>query len=156
MHVCNVWAVQNCSVSSCFSREWTGVQSQCSAQCTMYNAVPDVVPTSADWSAWDGLMATIRFGLVSGLYWAPGGSNRARFGPKFPLLDQIGLLAATKRPNINPKCVVTISLTQADQLVAVGTKSGPLGPSDDLQGLQKGHFGQNGPFWGPSWPKAVL
>ena len=29
---------------------------------------PDVVPTSADWSAWDGLMATIRFGLVSGLY----------------------------------------------------------------------------------------
>ena len=61
-------------------------------------------------------------------------------------LGQIGPLAATKRPNINPKCVVTISLTQADQLVAVGTKSGPLGPSDDLQGLQKGHF----------WPKRAL
>ena len=50
-------------------------------------------------------------------------------------LGQIGPLAATKRPNINPKCVVTISLTQADQLVAVGTKSWPLGPSDDLQGF---------------------
>ena len=34
-----------------------------------------------------------------------------------------------------------MSLTQADQLAAVGTKSGPLGPSDDLRGLQKGHFG---------------
>ena len=83
-----------------------------------------MVPTSADWSAWDGIMATIHVGLVSGLYWAPGGSNRARFGPKCPLLDQIGPLAATKRPNINPMCVVTISPTHADQSEAVENKSG--------------------------------
>ena len=62
-------------------------------------------------------------------------------GPKYPFSAKLRPLAATIRPNINPKCVVTMSLTQADQLAAVGTKSGPLGPSDDLRGLQKGHFG---------------
>ena len=66
--------------------------------------------------------------------------------PKRARLGQIGPLAATKRPNLNPKCVVTMSLTQMGQLVALGIKSGPLGPSDDLRGLQKGNF----------WPKRVL
>ena len=44
-----------------------------------------------------------------------------------------------------------MSLTQADQLAAVGTKSGPLGPSDDLRGLQKGHFGPKRALLGPLW-----
>ena len=101
----------------------------------------DLVPTAAVWSTWVGLMATTHFGLVSGLFRAPGGSKRAPFGPKCPFSAKLRPLAATIRPNINPKCVVTMSLTQADQLAAVGTKSGPLGPSDDLRGLQKGHFG---------------
>ena len=34
-----------------------------------------------------------------------------------------------------------MSPTQAAQLGAVGTKSGSLGPSEDLQGPQKVHFG---------------
>ena len=107
---------------------------------------PDLVPTSADWSAWAGLMVAIHFGLLSGLYWAPGGSKRARFAQKSPLLDQIGPLAATKRPNINPKFVVTMSPTHVDQSAAVGTKSGPLMISGDSK---RGILGQKGPFLGP-------
>ena len=109
----------------------------------------DLVPTAAVWSTWVGLMATTHFGLVSVLFRAPGGSKRAPFGPKCPFSAKLRPLAATIRPNINPKCVVTMSLTQADQLAAVGTKSGPLGPSDDLRGLQKGHFGPKRALLGP-------
>ena len=105
---------------------------------------PDLVPTAADWSDRDVIIVTTHFGLVLGLFCAP---KRARFGPKCPFSAKLRPLAETIRPNINPKGVVTMSLTQADQLAAVGTKSGPLGPSDDLRGLQKS---QNGPFWGPS------
>ena len=48
---------------------------------------------------------------------------------------------AQKRPDTRPKCVVTIIPTQSDQSVAVGTKSGPWGSSEDLLDLQKGHLG---------------
>ena len=44
----------------------------------------DLVPTSADWSDWVEIMVTTHFGLVSGLFWAPRDSKRARFGPKCP------------------------------------------------------------------------
>ena len=53
----------------------------------------------------------------------------------------LGSLVAQKRPDTRPKCVVTIIPAQSDQSVAVGTKSGPRGPSEDLWDLQKGHFG---------------
>ena len=53
----------------------------------------------------------------------------------------MGSLVAQKRPDTRPKCVVTIIPAQSDQSVAVGTKSGPVGPSEDLWDLQKGHFG---------------
>ena len=53
----------------------------------------------------------------------------------------LGPLGAQKRADTRPKCVVTMSLTQAEQLEAVGTKFGPLGLSWDLWGHQKGHFG---------------
>ena len=53
----------------------------------------------------------------------------------------LGSLVAQKRPDTRPKCVVTIIPAQSDQSVAVGTKSGPWGPSEDLWDLQKGHFG---------------
>ena len=36
----------------------------------------DLVPTSADWSDWVGIMVTIHFGMVSGLFWAPRDSKR--------------------------------------------------------------------------------
>ena len=49
-------------------------------------------------------------------------------------------MGAQKRADTRPKCVVTMSLTQTDQPVAVGTKFGPPGPSWDLWGPQKGHF----------------
>ena len=50
----------------------------------------------------------------------------------------LGSLVAQKRPHTRPKCVVTIIPTQSDQSVAVGTKSGPWGSSEDLLDLQKG------------------
>ena len=73
---------------------------------------------------------------------------RIAFGmaPKRPRLGQIGPLAATKRPNINPMCVVTISPTHADQSEAVENKSGTpmtFGVS------KKGILGKKGPFLGP-------
>ena len=45
---------------------------------------PDLVPIAADWSDWVGVMVTTHFGLVLGLFLAPRGLKRARFGPKCP------------------------------------------------------------------------
>ena len=55
----------------------------------------------------------------------------------------MGSLVAQKRPDTRPKCVVTIIPAQSDQSVAVGTKSGPRWPSEDLWNPQKGNLGQN-------------
>ena len=63
-----------------------------------------------------------------------------------------------KGPDTRSKCVVTMSPTQTGQSGAVGTKSGPPGPSEDLWGPQKGHSGlkrallgaPGGPLRGPS------
>ena len=52
-------------------------------------------------------------------------TSKGHFGPKRSLF---GSLAAQKRSNISPKCVVTMIPTQMEQPVAVGTKSGPPGP----------------------------
>ena len=60
------------------------------------------------------------------------------FGPNGALLGPPG---AQERPDTRSKCVVTMCPTQAGQSGAVGTKSGPPGPSEDLRGPQKGHFG---------------
>ena len=56
----------------------------------------------------------------------------------------MGSLVAQKRPHTRPKCVVTIIPAQSDQSVAIWTKSGPRGPSEDLWDLQMGHLG---PTW---------
>ena len=56
----------------------------------------------------------------------------------------MGSLVAQKRPDTRPNCVVTIIPAQSDQLVAVWTKYGPRGPSEDLWDLQLGHLG---PKW---------
>ena len=42
-----------------------------------------------------------------------------------------------------------MSPTKAHQSGAVGTKSGLLGPSDDLRGHEKGHFGPKRSLLGP-------
>ena len=68
---------------------------------------------------------TTKFGPL-GLSWDLWGHQKGHFGPKMALF---GLLGAQKRANTRPKCVVTMSLTQAEQPVAVGTKFGPQGPS---------------------------
>ena len=62
------------------------------------------------------------------------------FGPNGALLGPPG---AQERPNTRSKCVVTMSPIQTNQLGAVGTKSGPPGPSEVLK---RTFFGQNGPF----------
>ena len=61
----------------------------------------------------------------------------------------LGSPVAQKRPDRRPKCVVTMIPAQSDQSVAVGTKSCPWGPSEDLWGPQKGLCGPKRPFWGP-------
>ena len=68
----------------------------------------------------------------------------ALLGPKRALL---GALGARKRPNTRSKCLVTMIPTQSDQLAAIGTKSGPPGPSETLWGPQQGLLGPKGPFW---------
>ena len=44
----------------------------------------DLVQTTPDWPAWVGFMVTTHFDLVTGPFWAYGGSKRARFGPERP------------------------------------------------------------------------
>ena len=68
------------------------------------------------------------------------------FGPNGALLGPPG---AQERPDTRSKCVVTMCPTQAGQSGAVGTKSGPPGPSEDLRGPQKGHFGPKRSLLGP-------
>ena len=73
------------------------------------------------------------------------GVKKGHFVPKQALL---GLLASNKRPNTRSKSIVTMIPTHAQQPGGFGTKSGPFGPSEDLQDPQKGHFGpKTGPFW---------
>ena len=67
------------------------------------------------------------------------GQNRALLRPP----------GAQKGPDIRSKCVLTMSLTQAGQWGAVGTKSGPPGPLRTSGGPNRAFWGQNEPFWGP-------
>ena len=64
--------------------------------------------------------------------------QKGHFGQKRALLGPPG---AQKGPDTRSKCVVGMSPTQTGQWEAVGTKSGPPGPSEDLRGPQKGHLG---------------
>ena len=74
------------------------------------------------------------------------GPQKGLLGPKRALL---GALGARKRPNTRSKCLVTMIPTQSDQLAAIGTKSGPPGPSETLWGPNRAFWGQKGPFGGP-------
>jgi hypothetical protein len=74
------------------------------------------------------------------------GPKKGHFGPKLALLGPLG---AQKRAETRSKCVVTMSLTLAEQPVAVRTKFCPRGPSWDLWVPKRDIWGQNWPFWGP-------
>ena len=63
-----------------------------------------------------------------------------------PNLALLGPLGAQKRAETRPKCVVTMSLTLAEQPVAVRTKFCPRGPSWDLWVPKRDIWGQNWPF----------
>ena len=64
--------------------------------------------------------------------------------------------AAQKGSNTRSKCVFTMNLTQAGQWGAVGTKSGPRGPSEGLGGPQKGIWGpETSPFRAPWDPEGA-
>ena len=78
------------------------------------------------------------------------GPKKGHFGPKLALLGPLG---AQKRAETRPKCVVTMSLTLAEQPVAVRTKFCPRGPSWDLWVPKRDIWGQNWPFWGPRGPE---
>ena len=65
----------------------------------------------------------------------------------------LGSLVAQKRPDTRPKCVVTMIPAQSDQSVAVGTKSGPRWPSEDLWNPQKGNLGPNRALLGSLGPQ---
>ena len=69
--------------------------------------------------------------------WSPGalrGPQKGHFGQ---IRDLLGPPGAQKGPDTRSKCVVSMSLTQTGQSGAVGTKSGPPGPSEDLRGPRK-------------------
>ena len=67
-----------------------------------------------------------------------------------PNLALLGPLGAQKRAETRPKCVVTMSLTLAEQPVAVRTKFGPRGPPAlGPRGPQKEHFGPKLALLGP-------
>ena len=69
--------------------------------------------------------------------------KRDILGQKWPFLGPLG---AQKKADTRPKCVVTMSLIQAEQLVAVGTKFGPPGPSWDPWAPKRDILGQKWPF----------
>ena len=71
------------------------------------------------------------------------GPQKGHFGPKRSLLGPLG---TQKGPHTRSKCVVSMILTQTGQSGAVGTKSGPPGPSEDLRGPRKDLL----------WPKRAL
>merc|ERR1712020_374461 len=81
-----------------------------------------------------------------------------KIGPwKFRYQGQIALFGppgTQKGPDTRSKCVVSMSPTQAGQSGAVGTKSGPSGPPEDLRGPQKGYFGpKRALLWSPGAQK---
>ena len=112
---------------------------------TRPKCVVTMIKTQSDQSVTVGIKSE-PFG-PSKYLWDP---QKGLSGPK---LAHLGALGAQKRPDTRPKCVVTMILTQSDQSAAVGTKSGPSGPSESLWGPQKGLSGPNEPFWGPGVPK---
>ena len=61
-----------------------------------------MVPTAPDWPVWVRLMLTTHFDLVSGPFWAPGGPNRARFGPKCPFWVPRRSSEGPGRPDLVP------------------------------------------------------
>ena len=75
----------------------------------------------------------IKFGPPGPFEDLPGPQN-GPFGPKRALLGPPG---PQRGPDTRSKCVVTMSPAQTSQSGAVGTKSGPPGPSEDLRGPQK-------------------
>ena len=68
------------------------------------------------------------------------GPQKGHFGPKRSLLGPLG---AQKGLDTRSKCVVSMTPTQTGQSGAVGTKSGPPGPSEVPE---RTFYGQNGPF----------
>ena len=75
-----------------------------------------------------------------------GGPQKGLSGQNRALLRSPG---AQKGPDIRLKCVLTMSLTQAGQWGAVGTKSGPHGPLRTSRVPKRAFRSQNEPFWGP-------
>ena len=63
---------------------------------------PDLVPIAADWSNWVGVNVTTHFGLVLGLFLAPRGPKRARFGPKCPFWGSWRSSEGPERPYLVP------------------------------------------------------
>ena len=86
------------------------------------------------WACWHSIQA------VPDIHWA----KKRHFGPKRSLLRS---LAAQKRPNISPKCVVTMIPTQTEQPVTVVTKYGPRRPPRASRATKRGTLGQISPFY---------
>ena len=105
---------------------------------TRSKCVVSMSPAQADQSG----AVRIKFGPPgpSEDLWGP---QKGHFGPKRSLLGPLG---TQKGPHTRSKCVVSMILTQTGQSGAVGTKSGPPGPSEDLRGPRKDLL----------WPKWAL
>ena len=66
--------------------------------------------------------------------------------------NQITYHTIQKRPNISPKCVITMSPTKAEQPVTVVTKSGTPCPPRTSRATKRGTLGLNEPFLACFWP----
>ena len=107
---------------------------------------PDLVPIAANWSNWVGVMVTTHLGLVSGLFLAPRGPKRARFGPKCPFWGVLEVPRGPGGARFGPKShgLQCLGSTHGDHRLWPG--SGPLPGS---QGPRKGSFCHQMFLFGP-------
>ena len=109
--------------------------------------MPDLVPITADWSDWVEIMVTTHFGLVLGLFLAPRGPKRARFGPKCLFwgswMDSEGPGGQiwSQLPLIGLPGLESLYTTHF--VLVLDLFLAPRGP-------KRACFGPKGPFWG-SW-----
>merc|ERR1712016_219731 len=78
--------------------------------------------------------------------------NELEFSVKPYNKNQITYHTIQKRPNISPKCVITMSPTQAEQPVTVVTKYGTRCPPRAYRATKRGTLGPNEPFVACFWP----
>ena len=106
---------------------------------------PDLVPIAIDWSNWVGVMVTTHFGLVLGLFLAPRGPKRSRFGPKCLFWGSWMDLEGPRGPDLVP---TSSDWSAWAGIIVYHTLWPGIGPLLVLQGPQKSSFWLKRPLLG--------